>query len=223
MPRSAKPAVPIVPIAQQQLTQAISQLRQGGAREDVLPALEAVLSQLQTLITHDHLTGALNRRSLIDRLEFELSRSLRTGHTFTFAVIGIDHLPQIMEQHGQDVTKRVLQIVTQEASAILRTLDSFGRIAATEFAIVMPTTWLDQSPKAINRLKTRFAAVDWDSIAPGLSISFSTGLTANAPGDSSGQMLARATAALDKARAMGPGNIAQVETDLPDFDSTAAV
>lgn len=220
MPRSAKPAVPI---AQQQLTQAISQLRQGGAREDVLPALEAVLSQLQTLITHDHLTGALNRRTLIERLEFELSRSLRTGHTFTFAVIGIDHLPEIMEQHGQDVTKRVLQIVTQEASAILRTLDSFGRIAATEFAIVMPTTWLDQSPKAITRLKTRFAAVDWDSIAPDLSISFSTGLTANAPGDSSDQMLARATAALNKARAIGPGNIAQVETDLPDFDSATAV
>lgn len=211
----------VVPFAQQQLTQAISQLKQGASHEEVLPMLETVLAQLQILTTHDHLTGALNRRSLIARLDAELTRSLRTGHTFTFAVISIDHLPEIMDQHGQDATKRVLQVVTQEASAMLRTLDSFGRIAATDFAIVMPTTWLDQSLKAIHRMKERFAAVEWSDISPGIKISFSTGLTANAPGDSSERMLARASAALAQARSKGPGNIAQVETDLPGVDPAA--
>lgn len=211
-----------VPFAQQQLTQAIAQLKQGVARDQILPMLEQVLAQLQILSTHDHLTGALNRRSLIASLEAELKRSLRTGHTFTFAVISIDHLPELMDQHGQDATKRVLQVVTQEASAILRTLDSFGRIAATDFAIVMPTTWLDQSQKAIHRLQQRFAAVDWDDISPGINISVSTGLTANSPGDTAELMLTRATTALTEARLKGPGGIAQVETDLPGFDPAAA-
>jgi PleD family two-component response regulator len=44
-------------------------------------------------------------------------------------------------------------MVAKEALDMLRTLDSFGRVAANEFAIVMPTTWLDQSLKAIARLK----------------------------------------------------------------------
>ena len=209
----------IVPFAQQQLTLAISQLKQGSSREEVLPMLEVVLEQLQTLTTHDHLTGALNRRTLIERLDTELQRSLRTGHTFTFAVICIDRLPEIMEQHGRDATKHILQVVTQEANKILRTLDSFGRIAATEFAIVMPTTWLDQSIKAIDRLKMRFAEIDWASTAPGLTITFCTGLTANSPGDSSEKMLARAGQALTKARVKGINNVAQVEIDLPVYDA----
>jgi diguanylate cyclase (GGDEF)-like protein len=208
----------IVPFAQQQLSQAISQLKQGSSREEVLPMLEVVLEQLQTLSTHDHLTGALNRRTLIERLDTELQRSLRTGHTFTFAVICVDHLPEIMEQHGRDLTKHILQVVTLEANKILRTLDSFGRIAATEFAIVMPTTWLDQSTKAIGRLKARFSEIDWQGAAPGLKITFCTGLTANAPGDSAEKMLARASQALAKARAKGADNIAQVEIDLPAND-----
>ena len=149
MPRNTQQTIPF---AQQQLLEAIAQIKGGSHREEVLPKLEMVMAQLQTLITHDHLTGALNRTALIERLEGELQRSQRTGHTFTVAIIGIDHLPEVMEQHGQDVTKRVLQILTTEAAQVLRSLDSFGHIAATEFAIVMPTTWLDQSVTAINRL-----------------------------------------------------------------------
>jgi diguanylate cyclase (GGDEF)-like protein len=218
MPRHTKQSVPF---AQQQLTLAIAQLKQGGPREEILPMLETVLSQLQTLATHDSLTGALNRRALIGKLEFELERSLRTGHSFSFAVIGVDHLPEIMEQFGQNATKNILQMVTAEANGMLRTLDSFGRIAATEFAIVMPTTWLDQSIKAITRLQKRIAAVDWSDTVPGKSISFCTGLTANAPGDSAAKMLERATRALTNAKAKGPGETAQIEADLPDYDANA--
>ena len=210
-----------VPFAQEQLTQAITQLKQGDSHEEVLPALEAVLSQLQTLSTHDHLTGALNRRTLIARLDFELQRSLRTGHTFTFAVISVDGFAQIMEQHGQNVAKQILQVVTKESIQILRTLDSFGRIAATEFAIVMPTTWLDQSLKAIERLKVRLREVDWEAIAPGLRITFCTGLTANAPSDSSDAMLNRALQALQNAKVKGIDSIAQVEYELPPYDPSA--
>jgi diguanylate cyclase (GGDEF)-like protein len=219
MPRNTKQSVPY---AQQQLTLAIAQLKQGGPHEEILPMLETVLSQLQTLATHDSLTGALNRRALLAKLEFELARSLRTGHSFSFAVIGIDHLPEIMEQFGQDATKHILQIVTAQANAMLRTLDSFGRIAATEFAIVMPTTWLDQSLKAIARLQAHITEVDWSDTVPGRNISFCTGLTANAPGDSADKMLARALAALKKAKALGAGEIAQIEADLPSYDANAS-
>lgn len=210
-----------IPYAQQQLLRAIAQIKQGGAREEILPMLETVLSQLQILATHDSLTGALNRRALLAKLEFELARSLRTGHTFSFAVIGIDHLPEVMEKFGQDATKKVLQVMTREANGMLRTLDSFGRIAATEFAIVMPTTWLDQSLKAITRLQERISEVDWSSTVPGRSISFCTGLTANAPGDSAEKMLQRGTLALAKAKAKGVGETAQIEAELPNYDASA--
>lgn len=218
MPRNTKQTVPF---AQQQLLEAIAQIKEGGARDDVLPKLEAVMNQLQTLATHDHLTGALNRTTFIERLDNELQRSKRTGHTFTVALIGMDRLPDIMEVHGQDVTKRILQVLTSEAAQVLRSLDSFGRVGATEFAIVMPTTWLDQSLVAIRRLKTRIAEYAWDELSAGLQVSFCTGLTANAPGDAVDAVMERVTQALQKAQAKGPDAIVQVDVDLPDFDPSA--
>jgi diguanylate cyclase len=207
-----------VPFAQQQLLEAIAQIKEGGERDHVLPKLEAVLSQLQTLVTHDHLTGALNRTTLIERLQNELQRSMRTGHTFTIAVIGVDDLPEVMEKYGQEVTKQILQIVTQEATKVLRSLDSFGRIGAAEFAIVMPTTWLDQSLKAIDRLKASLCNNNWHSICDGLQISFCTGLTTNAPNDSADEMLTRALQALATAKAAGVNQVVQVDAEIPPFD-----
>ncbi len=214
MPRNTKQTIPF---AQQQLLEAIAQIKEGSSREDVLPKLEAVMTQLQTLVTHDHLTGALNRNTLIERLDAELQRSQRTGHTFTVAIIGVDRLPEIMEKHGQDVTKRILQVLTHEALQVLRSLDSFGRIGATEFAIVMPTTWLDQSVKAMARLKQKMGEFDWAELAPELELSFCTGLTANSPGDSAEKVLVRADQALRQARQQGVNSVVQVEADLPDY------
>ena len=215
MPRNTKQTVPF---AQQQLLEAIAQIKEGGARDDVLPKLEAVMNQLQTLATHDHLTGALNRTTFLERLDSELQRSKRTGHTFTVALIGMDRLPEIMEAHGQDVTKRILQVLTVEAAQVLRSLDSFGRVGATEFAIVMPTTWLDQSLVAVRRLKTRISEYAWDDLSSGLQVSFCTGLTANAPGDEVEAVMQRVSDALQKAQAKGIDQVAQVDVDLPDFD-----
>ena len=204
-----------IPFAQQQLLEAIAQIKEGSGREEVLPKLEVVMAQLQTLVTHDHLTGAFNRKTLVERLESELQRSQRTGHTFTVAMIGIDALPDVMERHGQDVTKRILQVLTTEALLVLRSLDTFGRIDATEFAIVMPTTWLDQSLTAINRLKVRLQEFAWSELADNLQVSFCTGLTTNAAGDGADQLLARAQQALRQARLQGHDSVVQIEPELP--------
>ncbi|MFZ6654873.1 GGDEF domain-containing protein [Undibacterium sp. TJN19] len=207
--------------ARQQLNELIKQVKTEGQQDNLLPALETVLTQLDSMARHDHLTGALNRRTLIAMLEGELARSFRTGHTFTLAAIAIDGLEQILEQHGQAAARQVLQQVAKEALTMLRTLDSFGRVAANEFAIVMPTTWLEQSRKAIARLKLRIEQTDWESISPGLKVTFATGLTTNAHKDSAESMLKRASNALHAARSQGADKIMEIEPPLPDYDPNA--
>lgn len=204
--------------ARQQLHELITQIKTTGQQENLLPTLETVLTQLDGMTRHDHLTGALNRRSLLGMLEGELARSFRTGHTFTLAAIAVDDLEQILEQHGQAAARQVLQQVSKEALSMLRTLDSFGRVAANEFAIVMPTTWLESSRKAIARLKLRIEQHDWNAIAPGLQVTFATGLTTNAHKDSAEGMLKRVSTALHAARAQGSNIICEVEPPLPDYD-----
>ena len=203
--------------ARSQLTRLIEDIKVHGKQDNLVPNLEQLLKQLDSLTEHDHLTGAYNRRTLLSYLDSELARSYRTGHTFTLAVISIDGLELILEQHGQAVAKQVLQMVAKETLTMLRTLDSFGRVAANEFAIIMPTTWLDQSLKAIARLKQRVSQCDWNAVAPGLQISFCTGLTTNAIKDTPDIMLQRATQALQQAKAKGKDSITDIEAPLPEY------
>ncbi|BBB70026.1 hypothetical protein UNDYM_5773 [Undibacterium sp. YM2] len=207
--------------ARQQIDQLIKQIKNEGHQDNLLPTLETVLTQLDSMARTDHLTGALNRRTLAAMLDGELARSFRTGHTFTLAAIAVDGLEQILEQHGQAVARQVLQQVAKEALTMLRTLDSFGRVAANEFAIVMPTTWLEASLKAIARLKLRIAGVDWEAISPGLKVTFATGLTTNAHKDSADSMLKRVNSALQTARSKGADSIVEIEPPLPDYDPNA--
>lgn len=204
--------------AQQQLSIAIHKLKQGADSGEVLPTLEVVLAHLESLARHDPLTGALNRRTLKEMLVAELTRSYRTGHTFSVVVFAVDQFQEIMDTYGRSVGVAVLRHVTEVAQAMLRTLDSFGRTTGHEFAIVMPTTWVDQSIKAINRFRTNLDAVDWDAIAPGLKVTFSTGITNNTQGDTADDMLVRAKEALEKAQAKGAGSIVQIEPGIPEFD-----
>ena len=207
-----------VPFVQQQLEDAIQQLKSGSQHDNVLSKLEAVLAQMQTLVTHDHLTGALNKAAFIAQLEQELQRSHRTGHTFTLALIVIDDLPELMEKHGQEVIKQILQTTTKQAQLVLRGLDAFGRMDGTKFAILMPTTWVDQSLIAIQRLKNKMNEVDWNEIAPDLKISFSTGLTSNAPKDTIDLIIQRVTQALINAKKLGNDKVQEVEQELPKYD-----
>jgi len=204
--------------AELQLSQAIHQLKNGSQTDAVLPLLETALAHLERMTKHDPLTGALNRNALIERLSGELARSYRTGHTFTFAIIQLDGFQRLMEHHGRPVAVQILRTITEEAQKLLRTLDSFGRLNADEFAIVMPTTWIDQSIKAIGRLKRTYSEVPWSNIADGIEISFCTGLTTNAQGDTAEAMIERARQALLIAQTKGPDCIHQIEPDLPDYN-----
>lgn len=204
--------------ARQKLEQLIQALKAGHQQDNLLPALEGVAAQLTSLSRHDHLTGALNRRALLAALDTELARSYRTGHTFTLAVVSIDQLDRTLEQFGQAVAKARLQQFSGEVLQILRTLDSFGRVAANEFAIVMPSTWLESAHKAVRRLKNHLAGCDWQAAG---SLSFSTGLTANAHKDTAESMLQRASQALQLARQKGDDQVAEIEAPLPDYDPNA--
>lgn len=203
-----------IPFAQQQLLEAIDHIKVGGARDEILPKLEAIMQQLQTLATHDHLTGALNRLSVLERIEAEIKRSQRTQACFAVAVLGIDDLPGLMEQFGQDLGKRSLQVLTNQATQALRSLDSFGRIDLTEFVIVMPSTSLAQGMIAVARLQQAMLNYAWkDESEHGQDLKFniSAGLAAYVVGDTPEMLLQRGRKALFFAQQQGVGKIAKAD------------
>ncbi len=201
-----------------QLSALLEQVKAGAGGDTVARELQAVLDNLDAIATTDGLTGALNRRGLVDKLDGELDRAKRTGHPFSFAVISIDQYHTLNEQYGSVISDQVLKNLTGAVLSLIRSLDSFGRISPNEFALILPTTWLDQSDGAIVRLTGAVSALDWASIAPSLAVTFSTGLTTNMAGDDADKMILRASQALMLAKAKGPGSSASLDHALLDFD-----
>lgn len=173
------------------------------------------IEQLRSLARHDALTGVLNRRSLAELVTEELQRSSRTGQPFCFAVIGVDHLKDINTQMGSDTGDTVLQTISRESCLLLRTLDRFGRVDADVFGIILPATWLHQGVLAMNRLNAFVAGFDWNTVTPGRTVTFSTGLTTNFPAESAESMIARAHEALAQAKKEGRNKLVTLEQELP--------
>lgn len=173
------------------------------------------IARLLALARHDALTGVLNRRSLAELVGEELQRSSRTGQPFCFAVIGVDHLKDVNADYGNDTGDLVLQTIARESCLLLRTLDRFGRVDSDVFGIILPATWLHQGVLAMNRLNAFVAAFDWNTVTAGRTVTFSTGLTTNAPAETAENMIERAHKALAEAKAEGGNRVVTLEQELP--------
>lgn len=173
------------------------------------------IARLLALSRHDGLTAVLNRRSMVELVSEELQRSSRTGQPFCFAVIGVDHLKDVNTQFGDGTGDVVLQTIARESCLLLRTLDRFGRIDNDVFGIILPATWLHQGVLAMKRLQAFVAAFDWNTVTTGRSVTFSTGLTTNAPAETAENMVERALKALAQAKAEGRDRLVTLEQELP--------
>ena len=173
------------------------------------------IARLLAQARHDALTGVLNRRSLVELVGEELQRSSRTGQPFCFAVIGVDQLKDVNTQFGNDTGDVVLQTIAHESCLLLRTLDRFGRVEGDVFGIILPATWLHQGVLAMNRLHAFVAAFDWNTVTSGRTVTFSTGLTTNAPAETAENMIERAQKALAEAKKDGGNKVVTLEQELP--------
>lgn len=173
------------------------------------------IERLSAMMRHDVLTGVLNRRSLTELVSEELQRSSRTGQPFCFAIIGIDKMKEVNAQFGESTGDLVLQTIARESCLLLRTLDRFGRVEDDKFGIILPATWLHQGVLAMNRLNAFVAGFDWNTVTPGRTVTFSTGLTTNAPAENAENMIARAVKAMGDAKAAGGNNLVTLEQELP--------
>ena len=179
-----------------------------------LAAKDSEIAELLAQARFDPLTGVLNRRSLAELVGDELQRSSRTGQPFCFAIIGVDHMKDLNTTLGHDTGNLVLKTIARESCLLLRTLDRFGRVEEDLFGIILPVTWLHQGVMAMNRLNAFVANFDWNTVTPGRTVSFSTGLTTNAPAENAEKMIARALKALHQAKAEGRNKLVTLEEEL---------
>jgi two-component system, cell cycle response regulator len=110
-------------------------------------------------ILHDPITGLGNRRAYDERIEAELARNERYGHSFSLARLELDGLEDASDRLGQVAADEALRELSMILKRDTRAIDACFRIAADEFAIVMPGTSLEGARILVERCRAHLAEV----------------------------------------------------------------
>jgi diguanylate cyclase (GGDEF)-like protein len=183
----------------------LSELRQRSRAHRA--ELAQALARLREQTTRDELTGLVNRRHLAELLEQEHQRCIRSGQTFCVAVLDIDHLRSVNEEHGHTVGDALLRAVAGEAARHVRVADVLARQAGDEFVLLMSDTRAALARGGVERLHDRLSAVRVQHGAAPVAVSFSGGLAEHHAGETVAQTMDRAYAARDEAKAQGGGRV----------------
>ena len=90
----------------------------------------------------DAVTGLGNKRAFDDRIAAELTRNRRYNHSFSLALVDLDGVASAVDRFGQAAGDDALREVSRILQNHTRAIDAGFRIAADDFAIVMPGTSL---------------------------------------------------------------------------------
>ncbi len=164
-------------------------------------SLDASNRRLEEMAVTDELTGAPNRRAMLETLEMEFERSGRTGDPLSLILLDVDHFKEVNDTLGHAAGDTVLVELARRARASIRPYDTFGRMGGEEFLVVAPGT----APSEADRLAERILETVRSSAFSGpdndISVTVSAGVSSLSVDDSGvDSLLARADEALYAAK-----------------------
>lgn len=171
--------------------------------------LAQALEQIRQLATHDDLTGLLNRRAMLDRMQLEQRRSLRSGSPLLIAQLDIDHFKAVNDTHGHAAGDLVLQSFADTVRRNVRDTDVLARWGGEEFVLLLCDTPAADAVALMERLRQAVQAMQVPVPQGGgpITVTVSIGLARHTPADPLAGTLERADQALYAAKAGGRNRV----------------
>ncbi len=94
--------------------------------------------ELFNLSTKDPLSGLYNRLSLVEKINWLISKSKRSDAQFALLFLDLDNFKNINDSRGHEFGDKVLQHVSQVLISSVRDNDIVSRLGGDEFVIVLP-------------------------------------------------------------------------------------
>jgi diguanylate cyclase (GGDEF)-like protein len=131
---------------------------------------------MRSLMTHDGLTGLLNRAAMIQRIDVEIARARRRDVPLAFAMIDVDFFKKVNDVFGHPAGDQVLRTLARFLQQRLRHIDVIGRYGGEEFAIIFPDTQASSAARALDAVREAFRRLTHPAAAHDTSITFSAGI-----------------------------------------------
>ncbi|MEA3176388.1 MAG: hypothetical protein QOF42_3799 [Gammaproteobacteria bacterium] len=175
---------------------------------DRLRAQRLALSEAEKRAQTDPLTGVLNRRSLIERLDAACTRAKARGLPIALLFIDLDHFKQINDSFGHQAGDACLRAIIDPIHAELRQSDVIGRYGGEEFVVILSSADAAAAHPIAQRILERVADVRVQGYGEPIGLTCSIGVaTSDMLGVWGEHLLARADAAVYVAKHAGRNRV----------------
>ncbi len=166
--------------------------------------LKIAVKKAESLANHDALTGACSRRYVMNLLEREGYRAKR-GNALSIGMLDLDHFKSINDSYGHATGDEVLKRICAIIQGALRETDFLGRYGGEEFILGFAQT--PAAPAALVAERIRKVIAESTMLPDGKHVTVSIGVAGHHVPQTIEHTLARADAALYKAKAAGRNQV----------------
>lgn len=172
--------------------------------------LADLVAQLQIFARFDDLTGCYNRRHGLELLGIECKRAAR-GSAVSIGMVDVDEFKSINDNFGHSFGDEVLKGVAKSLRDSLRATDFVARHGGEEFLIVLSQTSIAEARLVAERLRQAVSGSEIAGLPQETRVTVSIGLTEYRPKDPLDSTIARADAALYRAKTQGRDRVVCAE------------
>jgi diguanylate cyclase (GGDEF)-like protein len=145
---------------------------------DRLQQQRVALTDAERRAQTDALTGVLNRRSIVERLEAAGLRARARGLPISLLFIDLDHFKEINDTYGHAAGDACLRAIVEPIQAELRQSDVIGRYGGEEFVVLLSSADATAAYLIANRILERVADSQVEGFGKPIRLTCSIGVAA---------------------------------------------
>lgn len=158
-------------------------------------AVAIINARLYTTVEHlatvDELTGAFNRRGLLDLGYREIERARRFGHALSALFIDLDRFKAINDRFSHELGDRVLREVARRIAASVRDIDVVARYGGEEFVVLLIETDARGALEVAERMRAAVAGIAVPVVGGPARVTISVGVATLRPDVTELELLVR--------------------------------
>ncbi len=133
--------------------------------------------KLQMLAMTDSLTKLATRRSILEKIEYEIKKFERSNEPFVIVIGDLDNFKVINDEYGHSAGDMILKSVSMAMISLVRKQDVVSRWGGDEFLLLLPQTKQEGGTTIIKKIKEKIENIQITFNEQNISISITFGLS----------------------------------------------